>query len=114
MPARAVFTAPPIVVTRPGVLPFLYSGVVHDAQGDVLAEGVPCMVWPATATAPGARGRNHTHTGEAHLAFAAAFAGPNVRLTIATGEAAGTYTVVTAIEQPFVPHVQLELTARAA
>lgn len=112
--ARAVFTAPPVTVQRPGVLPFLYAATVTDAQGQLLAEGVPCMVWPASATGPGRAGRNHTHTGEAHAAFAGVLTGPNVRLAIATGDMAGEYTVVTAIEQPFVPHVQLELSARAA
>lgn len=98
-----------------GVLPFLYRAQLVEQGGAPVAgaEAVPVAVWPRRSDRPGRAGMHGDHTGEAHRDYADQLREPNRSLVIATGPMAGTYKITAAILQPFVPHVQLELTSRA-
>lgn len=91
-------------------LPFLTTAELREqgATGWTTVEGaaaVPCSVWPATSSRNSASGRQHSHGGEAALAFADALRVPN-RALVVGGD---TYKIVSATPAEFVPHVVLEL-----
>lgn len=91
-------------------LPFLTTGELREqgAAGWTTVDGadeVPCSVWPATSSRNSASGRQHSHGGEAALAYAAALRAPN-RMLVVDGD---TYKIVSATPADFLPHVVLEL-----
>jgi hypothetical protein len=92
-----------------GSLPFLYTADLIARGGAVIEEAVPCSVWPASNSRSATSGEVFDHSGEASLEFKDALAEANRALVIADGPMAGTYNIVAATPQPFVPHVGLEL-----
>lgn len=103
---RAVFMhAAAPVRRRAGVLPFLSLGRLLERDGEEVAAGVPCTVWPAESSRVDGTGRRHSHRGEAHLDFAALMRVPN-RVLEVDGER---YLIVTATPMTMLPHIVLEL-----
>lgn len=94
-----------------GSLPFPYDATLCERDGTEVAQ-LRCAVWPARGTTNADRGRHHDHTGEAPLAARDALRQPNRVLRLDDGPMAGQYVILSAIGQPFVPHVQLELRSR--
>lgn len=114
MPERAVLPIPgPAAQPAPvrgGIAPFFYTAQLIEQGGAEVVTQLPVSVWPARNSLNGGRGRHHTHTGEAHPAYAEQLQVPNRSLVIAAGALAGTYKITSAVPQQALPHVQLELT----
>jgi hypothetical protein len=103
---RAVFTAPAQpTLRRAGVLPFLTLGRLLEGDGSLVADAVPCSVWPAESSRVDGTGRRHSHRGEAHLDFATRLRVPN-RLLEVNGER---FRIMSATPMTALPHVVLEL-----
>lgn len=92
-------------MSRP--LPYLYDAELVD-PGAVHVADLHVSVWPASSQASNDAGEHFSHTGEAP-AEAEPLLTHNRSLVIATGQMAGSYKIVGATLQPFVPHVGLEL-----
>ncbi len=92
-------------------LPFLTTGTLVEQGGAAVAgaEAVPCSVWPATSSRSSDVGHHHTHSGEAALEHADALQVANRSLILTEGLYAGTYKIVGATPNGFVPHVVLDL-----
>ena len=88
-------------------LPFLETArLVGSAVTNEVVAAIPCSIWPARSSRPGAAGQQHDHTGEADSAYRAALAVPNRWLVRADGSR---YKITAAVYHEFTGHVALEL-----
>lgn len=88
-------------------LPFRTTGALQEQGGAAVAgaDAVPCTVWPASGHSNSPQARVYSHSGEAHLDFAAQLQVPNRQLLVD----GVTYKIVAATPFDLVPHVALQL-----
>lgn len=90
-----------------GGLPFLTRGELLRQGGETVAgcESIPISVWPSSPARIERVGGAYDHEAEVPLEFATDFEDANLSLVVE----GVTYKVTSAIPQPFLPHVVLNL-----
>lgn len=93
-------------------LPFLETArLVGNAVADEVVAEIPCSIWPARSSRPGAAGQQHDHTGEADPYYRDELAMPNRWLVRVGGSR---YKITAAVYHEFTDHVALELRSTGA
>jgi hypothetical protein len=85
-------------------LPFARLAQLKTRPDTVIADDVPCSVWPTTTRVTGS-GLSYDHEGELPVSYYDQVRGPNVVLVLDDEE----YIVVDAQENVYLPHVAVLL-----